>query len=210
MQATIKLFKNLPDSKEYSVGVVSRLGDKTFHAHDANGVDHFMRMCPGEYAVDFRHDSIPTNDGMVLAVEGMIRPVPINTASGNVTFDYRIHIKWVSPSKVGTRTELDGSFTDAGGYRYFASTRAATEWIFSYLIPVIRKSNDYLATSEAIGRADREMQNNMMARLYAAANGDNYGPEYDVASVSSGPDTWWASLSETERYRIFQQNGGEK
>ena len=210
MQAMVKLFKyGIRDSREYHVSVVSRMGDKSYYAHDANGVGHFMRFQPNEYALELNHGNIPTNDGKVLAVQGMIRPVPTRNTIGGVDFDYRIHIKWMNASKVGYDTALDGSFMDAQGYRYFASTRAATEWIFSYLIPVLQKANDYLATSDAMGKMARELEDNKMARLYSAANGDNYGPEYDVPMVTRGPNTWWASLSEDERYRIYRQHGGE-
>lgn len=209
MQATIKLFKMNPDNRDYRVGVISRLGEKAFSAHDSAGVPHFMRLRRDEHALDLRHENIPTNEGKVLAVEGMIHPVPVRTQTGTFMFDHRLHVFWVKPERVGNRADLDGSFMDARGYRYFASTRMATEWMFSYLIPIMRKSNDYLVMSETTAKMEKEEHANMMARLYSAANGDNYGPEYDVPSVTQGPHTWWASLPETEKYRIFREHEGE-
>jgi len=205
MQATIKLFKLYPDRREYRVGVISRLGDRAFSAHDAAGVPHFMYRHDGEGVHELRHENIPTNEGKVLSVDGMIRPKPVRTSYGTIAFDYRLNLSWVSPERAGDHSRLDGSVMDARGYRYFASTRLATEWLFSYLVPIMLKSNDYLKISEVSLKSQQEQQSNMMARLYAAANGDNYGPEYDVPMVTNGPNTWWASLSETERYRIFHE-----
>lgn len=209
MQATIKVFKMNPDNRDYRVGVISRLGEKAFSAHDSAGVPHFMRLHRDEYAIDLRHENIPTNDGKVLAVEGMIRPRPIRMPTGTTMFDHRLHVHWVKPERFGDMASLDGSFMDARGYRYFASTRMATEWMLSYLIPIMQKSNDYLAMSETTAKMAKEEHANMMARLYSAADGDNYGPEYDVPSVTKGPNTWWASLSETEKYRIFREHEGQ-
>lgn len=209
MQATIKLFKMNPDNRDYRVGVISRMGEKAFSAHDSEGVPHLMRLRRDEYALDLRHENIPTNDGKVLAVEGMIRPVPIRTPNGTTIFDHRLHVHWVKPERFGDMAGLDGSFMDARGYMYFASTRVATEWMFTYLIPIMRKSNDYLAMSETTAKMEKEEHANMMARLYSAANGDNYGPEYDVPLVTHGPHTWWASLPETDKYRIFREHEGK-
>ena len=220
MQASIKLFKmnpdNLnPDNRVYRVGVISRLGEKAFSVHDSAGVPHFMRLRRNhitkqyECAIDLRHENIPTNDGKVLAVEGMIRSVPIRTQTGTFMFDHRLHVFWVKPERLGNRADLDGSFMDARGYRYFASTRMATEWMFSYLIPILQKSNDFLVMRETTAKMEKEEHANLMARLYSAANGDNYGPEYDVPPVTQGPHTWWASLPETEKYRIFREHEGK-
>lgn len=210
MQASVKLFKFLPDIDEYSVRVVSKLGDKTYYAHDANGAPHFMQIAKNECAVPMQHGSIPTRDGRILAVENVIRPVPRSQQNGTYRFDYRLHVKWLNALSVSTRTELDGSYIDPKGYRYFASTRAAIDWIFSYLVQVLQNANDYLAESELLNKVTKETDDARMAMLYAAANGDNYGPEYDSPNVTKGPNTWWASLSESEKFRIFKEHGGDK
>ena len=210
MQASIKLFKMNPDNRVYKVGVVSKLGEKAFSAHDATGVPRFMRLRKGEYAVDLRHENIPTNEGKVLAVEGMIRPYPVSIVAGSILLDNRLRIKWIPAKEISYTTELDGSFMDARGFRYFASTRAATEWLISYLVPILKKSDAYLAEKNAMYKAAKEEEGNKMAKLYAAANGDNYGEEYNVPVITQGPNTWWASLNEAEKHRIFQQHEGNK
>ena len=210
MQVTIKLFKTIPGSHVYKAGVVSRLGDNTCFVHDSTGAPHFMRLHDFERAFELNHGNIPTNDGGVLTVEGIMHPYPAGFGGNNILLDHRLRIKWIPSSRISNSTALDGTYMDARGYRYFASTRAATEWLIAYLSPICDMANTYLAESKTIRQMEKEETNNKMAKLYAAANGDNYGDEFDVPTITTGPNTWWSNLSETEKYSIFQQHGGDK
>jgi hypothetical protein len=210
MQATIKLFKSTPGTHVYKAGVVSRLGDRTFFVHDSNGAPHFMRLHDNERTFELNHCNIPTNEGNVLTVEGIMHPYPAVFGGTNILLDHRLRIKWIPSNRISSSTALDGTCMDARGYRYFASTRAATEWLIAYLSPICDLANTYLSESKTIRQMETEDNENKMAKLYAAANGDNYGDEYDVPALNRGPNTWWSNLSESEKYSIFQQHGGDK
>lgn len=213
LRATIKLFKFNPDKKEYWARVVSKIGDKTFDVHDSNGIPHFMRFRTNEVAIDLRHGNIPTNEGKVLAVEGILRPTVkgFNLMNGNsVLIDQSIHVKWIPAKEISETTPLDGSYTDARGYKYFASTRAATEWIYSVLMPVCQKANEFLEEDAVDSLVNKEIEETKLDRLYSAANGDNYGEEFDVPVIRHNPNTWWASLSKQERFKIYQEHAGDK
>lgn len=180
----IKLFK-MAGSARYFIGVISRLGESTFNVHDRAGVPHFMRIRPGETAIDLTEGAIPTNDGMVLAVDSLLKATVRNCGSDRPTFDHRLGVTWLDPSKLGDKVPLDGSYVDSRGRRYFASTREATRWILEYLGPVVSASEKYVAMVERQREAEKASQGNRRAMLYAAANGDNYGPEYAEPVLTS-------------------------
>jgi len=213
MQVSIKLFAMDPDRLTYKVGVVSNVCERTLRVHDAAGIPHFMRLHQNERVLDLRHANIPTHEGNVLAVQSMIVPYPVRfnaVSKRSVLLDHRLRIKWIPGSKVGNSIALDGSYMDASGYKYFASTRAATEWMFSYLMPICNKANDYLKDSEELSKAVKEMEAQKMDKLYSAANGDNYGEEFDIPVEVPCPNLWWRSLNDQERYRIYMQHREQK
>ena len=211
VRSTIKLFKFNPDRREYWVGVVSKMGDKAFNVHDTVGVPHFMRYRDNEFSIELRHGNIPTNDGRVLAVQEMIRANPIGFRNQTqFLIDHRLHVKWVPATEISDTTPLDGSYTDSRGYRYFASTRNATEWMIAYLSPIVYKADAFLEKRTEDAKVAKEAEENKMAKLYAAANGDNYGEEFNVPVITHGPNTWWASLSQAERIKIYQEHAGDK
>lgn len=205
-EVVVRLFKNRLKDNQYKVGVVSHLGEKRFYTHDSQGVGKLMYYSDGEIAVPFTAGMLDTRPGKVLSVDERITSQPVHV-SGKVGFffDNRLTMEWVSLEKAGSMP-LDGSASDARGRRYFQSKTEAVEWVYKYLESVLINTINYTTMCENALESEKEIQANRRAEVYAAENADNYGEEYGKPLYITTPNTWWNSLSESERNRIYQEN----
>ena len=188
----------------YNVRIMSAIGEKTFHVHDTVGIGQFMRFRCGERAVPLRADNITRMDNRILQVDSILRTQPVRFGAAKALLDQRIHIKWV-PAETAGSIPLDGSVEAAGGYRYFADKYDAVRWITNYLTPILQKAEEYVAKTTIDKKASKEQEYNRESDMYAKEDSEAYGEDFSVPGIPT-PNTWWASLTDKERYEIFQTN----
>ena len=202
--ASIKLCRFDGVNAYYNVRVMSGIGEKIYHVHDATGVGRFMRFHRDEQAVPLRADNITRMNNRILQVDSILRAQPV-IFNCRALLDHRIRMKWVPIEKAGP-VPLDGSVEVAGGYRYFANQSDAVQWITEYLTPILQKANEYVAKTTIDKNSDKEIGFNWDAQVYAKENSDAYGEEFGEAVTIPTPNTWWASLTDQQRNEIYQKN----